>query len=196
VRGNTSIIDPSQNPFSDSDPNRREIWDILMRRDFEAFVAGNWFMVETDFWTEGFCGIDARKELNPDEWKVTFPNIESYRDEWLRQAREFALVRLDKITTLEFLYRSCRLEAIEIRSQLALAHKKFDGTTQTVGGNAMVLRFQTLYQMVRRGEHWKISGFVGFLPYPILNTASKPSANISASTAAMDPSTWKPSTQF
>ena len=166
----TAALEATRNPFTISDPDRREIWEILMLRDFEAFVAADWSMVEGDFWREGFCGIDARRSFNPDRWQIAFPNLDAYRDEWLRQASEFSSVQLLATTALEFLFDSCRLQDIEIAQGRAVARKKFSGKTTTVNGEEIVLRFQTLYQLVRRGDQWAISGFVGFLPYPELDT--------------------------
>jgi hypothetical protein len=138
-----------------------------MRRDFEAFVAGDWSMVEPDFWEVGFCGIDARNEAEPSQWRLTFPNVDTYRDEWLRQVREFAPVRLVGTSVLQFLYDSSQLEDIEIVAQRALARKKFSGSAQTVDGKEIVLRFQTLYQLARPTDRWLIAGFVGYLPNPM-----------------------------
>lgn len=41
----------AQNPFA-GDPDCHEIWEILMRRDFEAFVAADWSRAEPDFLAE------------------------------------------------------------------------------------------------------------------------------------------------
>jgi hypothetical protein len=164
----------TRNPFTASDPHRREIWDILMQRDFEAFVAVDWAMIESDFWQEGFCGIDARRSFDPDQWRITFPNLEAYRDEWLRQACEFSSVQLLATTMLEFFFDSCRLHDIEIEQGRAVARKKFNGKAMTVNGEEIILRFQTFYQMVRRGNRWAISGFVGYLPYSELDKNGNP----------------------
>jgi hypothetical protein len=156
-----------QNPFLEEDADRREIWDILMRRDFEAFVAGDWSMVEPVFWEDGFFGIDARKQAEPSQWKLTFPDVATYRDEWLRQVEEFAPVQLVNTSVLQFLFDSCRLEDIEIAGDRAIARKKFNGTAKTDGEREIVLRFQTLYKLVRRNNSWLIAGFVGYLPNPM-----------------------------
>jgi hypothetical protein len=157
----------SQNPFATHDTDRYEIWEMLMRRDFEAFVTGDWSMVEQDFWTEGYCAIDAQKEPDPTQWRLNFPNVTTYRDEWLRQSREFSPVRLQGTSVLQFLYNSCRLEAIEIVGDRAIGCKKFDGVATTTTGEQIVLRFQSLYQMIRRSERWLIAGAVGYLPNPM-----------------------------
>lgn len=162
-----TALEAGRNPFAISDPERREIWEMLMQRDFEAFVAADWSMVDDDFWPEGFYGIDARHSFNPDDWRISFPRLEVYRDEWLRQAHEFAMERFAETSTLDFLFDSCQLQDIEITEDRAVAHKKFNGKAATVDGREIVLRFQTFYQMVRRDDRWLISGFVGFLPYMV-----------------------------
>ena len=156
-----------RNPFPLSDPERREIWEMLVYRDFTAFLAADWSLMEPDFWAEGFCGIDARKNADPTQWVISFPTVESYRDEWLRQAADFKLVELVGIDKLDFLFGCSQLARLEITGDRALGHKKFDGAAQTVSGKEIVLRFQSLFQLVRRDDRWKIAGFVGYLPNPM-----------------------------
>ena len=79
-----------ENPFPEADGDRHAIWEMLMRRDFEAFLAQGWAMVEDDFIAEGFFGLHAHGRSNPDSWKLGFPNLAAYRAEWLRQAAETA----------------------------------------------------------------------------------------------------------
>jgi hypothetical protein len=138
-----------------------------MTHDFEAFVAGDWSIVEDDFWHEGFCGIHAQKQVDPSQWALAYPNVASYRDEWLRQVREFVPVQLEGTTTLEFLYQSCRLVDIEIKGNRAIARKKFDGAAKTENGKEILLCFQSLYQLIRLQNRWMIAGFVGYLPNPL-----------------------------
>jgi hypothetical protein len=157
------------NPFLGTiDIDRCEIWDILMRHDFEAFVAGDWSMIQADFWEEGFCGIDAKKEPNPSRWCLTFPSLTAYRDEWLRQVREFGSTRLTGTTMLQFLYDSCALEEINVCDNRAIGCKRFDGSVKSTDGRDIVLRFQSLYQLIRTNNRWLIAGFVGYLPNPML----------------------------
>jgi hypothetical protein len=160
----TTALSSTHNPFSQRDTNRREIWDMLMQRDFEAFVAADWSIVENDFWREGFCGIDARGSSDPDQWRINYPDVETYRDEWLRQARDFAVTELVDTTPLDFLFEACRLQEIEISGNHAAAHKKFSGTAITAEGAEIALHFQTFYTLVRRSNRWMISGFVGYMP--------------------------------
>ena len=77
----------SPNPFPATDPVRREMWEMLVSGDFVSFLAADWAPMEPDFWAAGFCGIDARGSADPARWILAYPTVESYRDEWLRQAR-------------------------------------------------------------------------------------------------------------
>jgi len=55
-----------KNPFSQSDPDRYQIWEMLVRRDIDAFLSADWTQVEDDFSPDRFFGIDARFRANPD----------------------------------------------------------------------------------------------------------------------------------
>lgn len=154
-----------ENPFQLSDLDRRSIWEILVRRDFESFVAKDWSLTEPDFWTDGFFGIDAHLSSDPDQWTLSFPTLNSYRDEWLRQSVEFSKKRFVGIAPLDFLYQIYKLDTIEIAGDRALAHKKFDGSTQTINGGTFTICFQSMYKMMRISGNWKIAGFVGYLPF-------------------------------
>jgi hypothetical protein len=157
----------AQNPFPPADPERRALWEMLVRRDFESFLAADWSAMEPDFWAEGFCGIDAHGSVDPARWTIAFPTVESYRDEWLRQARQFEQHRFAGLEKLAFLFAVARLERIEIVGPRALAHKKFDGQATTVDGQTVTLRFQSIFHLVRIENRWKIAGFVGYLPNPM-----------------------------
>lgn len=156
----------STNPFP-NDPDRQEIWEILMRRDFEAFIAADWSLTEPDFVEAEFQGIDGGKIGNPDHWRLKYADLASYRDEWLRQAAEFKDVEFQGISKIDFLFQTCVLRDIDINGDRAVAHKKFDGKTETTQGDAVRLLWQTLYFMKKVDGHWKISGFVGYIPYPL-----------------------------
>lgn len=154
---------PGTNPFPD-DPDRSAIWDVLMRRDFEAFVAADWSRVGPDFLEDEFAAIDAKGEISPAKWSLQFAQIESYRSEWLRQAAAFLPVELQGTTKLEFLYQSTTLDRIQITSGRALAHKRFDGRAVSTAGIEIRLDWQTLYFLRKWESGWKITGFIGYLP--------------------------------
>jgi hypothetical protein len=153
------------NPFAD-DPDRAAIWTMLVERDIAAYVAADWSMVEADFVRESFLGIDGRKSGNPDDWRISFPTLDAYRDEWLRQAREGQKVAYAE-DVLAAIHRATSLTEIEIAGDVAIAHKKFDGSIALADGGKDVLNWQTLYFCRRVAGAWKLTGFAGYLPYPM-----------------------------
>ncbi|TBA33467.1 hypothetical protein ELH62_30675 (plasmid) [Rhizobium ruizarguesonis] len=157
--------DPFKNPFP-SDSARHAIWEMLVSRDIDAFLAADWSMVEHDFVEEGFIGIDGRKEVSPDKWRLAFPTLSAYRQEWLRQAEDFAKQSFaeDARTAI---FTTTTLEDIEIECDMALVRKKFDGGISKPDGTRDVMQWQTLYYCRLHEGRWKISGFTGYLPNPM-----------------------------
>ena len=45
--------DPFKNPFPASDAARHAIWEMLVPRDIDAFLAADWSMVAGDFVEDG-----------------------------------------------------------------------------------------------------------------------------------------------
>ena len=155
----------STNPFP-NDPDRSAIWTMLVERDIAAFVAADWSMVDGDFIKEGFLGINGKKSGNPDDWRISFPTLEAYRDDWIRQAKESQ--KLDYAEdVLAGIHRATSLTEIEINGDIAIAHKKFDGEIRLSDGGKDVLNWQTLYFCRKVGGTWKLTGFAGYLPYPM-----------------------------
>ncbi|TBA35021.1 hypothetical protein [Rhizobium ruizarguesonis] len=157
--------DPFKNPFP-SDSAGHAIWEMLVSRDIDAFLAADWSMVEHDFVEEGFIGIDGRKEVSPDKWRLAFPTLSAYRQEWLRQAEDFAKQSFaeDARTAI---FTTTTLEDIEIEGDMALVRKKFDGGISKPDGTRDVMQWQTLYYCRLHEGRWKISGFTGYLPNPM-----------------------------
>ena len=158
----------SQNPFANSDADRRALWEMLVARDIRAFVAADWSMVADDFIEEGFMGVDSRRSDNPDSWRLTFPSLKEYRDEWLRQAKDFKNSEWKEDPTTAF-FQATTLRDIEIHGDSALLHKKFDGGLTGKSGEYIRLNWQTLYRCRRVDGVWKIAGFTGYMPHPMGN---------------------------
>jgi hypothetical protein len=158
--------DPFKNPFDPSDKARSAIWDMLVPRDIDAFLAADWSMVADDFVEEGFIGIDGGKKESPDDWRLAFPTLGHYRDEWLRQAQSFQKESFaeDARTAI---FTTTTLEDIEINGDMALVRKKFDGSILKADGERDVMKWQTLYYCRLHEGRWKISGFTGYLPNPM-----------------------------
>ena len=153
------------NPFP-NDPDRHQLWEMLVERDIIAFLGQDWQMVAEDFIEEGFIGIDAGRKSNPDSWRINFPTLAAYRDEWLRQAKDFA--ETDWMDDPEeALAQATTMRDIEIREDMALIHKKFDGQIRTADGETVVLNWQSLYRCRKMNGKWKIAGFTGYMPHPM-----------------------------
>ncbi|WP_417584747.1 hypothetical protein [Pelagibacterium sp.] len=151
------------NPFA-GDPDRHAIWEMLVARDIEAFLACDWSMVEPDFAADRFMGIDGKASDNPDNWRISFPTLETYKDSWLAGARGFA-PRADIDLARAGVFGATRLSEIEINGERALAHKKFDGKVQMKDDTFDVLNWQSVYTLAKIEGAWKLTGFVGYLPY-------------------------------
>lgn len=155
-----------RNPFEAQDPDRADIWTMLVQRDIDAFVAADWDAVKNDFVVDGFFGVDGGKKPNPDTWSMRFPGIGEYRDEWLRQAKEFRNAEFAEDPRAA-IFRATRLEEIEISGDRAIAHKKFDGSIRKADGTLDRLLWQTLYFCKKTDAGWKITSFCGYLPNPL-----------------------------
>lgn len=153
------------NPFS-ADPDRHAIWEMLVARDIEAFLACDWSMVEPDFAADRFLGIDGKSSANPDDWRISFPTLGAYRDSWLAGAHDFASRAMTE-TAKAGVFGATRLEEIEISSGRALAHKKFDGKVAMTDGTYDTLNWQSIYTLARLPGGWRLTGFIGYLPYPM-----------------------------
>ncbi|WP_190809708.1 RidA family protein [Flagellimonas sp. S3867] len=150
------------NPFTD-DKDRAYIWEMLVERDIKAFVGQDWEMVANDFVVDGFTGIDAGKQHNIDTWELKYPSLESYQEEWLKQAKEFG--QLDLVEDKEdALHRVTILQQIEIKDDFALLHKKFYGPIKQKDGTEINTDWQTLYRCRKVNGVWKICGFTGYIP--------------------------------
>jgi len=120
-------------------------------------------MTEGDFIAEGFIGVDAGHSGDPDGWRLAFPDLASYKAEWLRQAEAFRATTGCGDAEF-FLLRATVLRDIEIDGDSALAHKKFIWDVLRAEGKKVPANWQTLYHCRRVGGVWKISGFTGYLP--------------------------------
>jgi enamine deaminase RidA (YjgF/YER057c/UK114 family) len=155
---------PTANPYGADDPDRRALWEMLVTRDIEAFVACDFDRVAGDFDPVRFSSIDARGSSDPDLWSLALTEINDYKVEWLRQAELF---RRDFDDPAGVLHAATTIDQIEINGAQALAHKRFDYLARTRTGALVPLRWRTVYQCRRSEvdpERWRITGFVGFLP--------------------------------
>jgi hypothetical protein len=154
-----------ENPFP-NDPDRAFLWNMLVPRDIDAFLAQDWAMVEDDFAPDRFFGLHGHFLSNPDGWRLAFPTLEAYRDEWLRQAAETAGTAYAE-PLRPALFQAMQMRDIEIAGDRAVLHKKFDGSIRREDGGTDRLRWQTLYFCGRIDGRWKITSFVGYIPHPL-----------------------------
>ena len=154
------------NPFP-HDPDRSEIWEILIRRDLDAFLDADWAQTDPDFYHEEFWAIDAQGTANSDHWRLSFPDLKAYRDYWLSAAKDYQKEELVGVSKREFTFQTDILRDIEIQGNRAVARKKFHGSAQKKDGQELRVNWQTLYFLKKIEGHWKISGFLGYLPNPM-----------------------------
>lgn len=155
-----------KNPFPAGDADRHALWEMLVRRDIDAFISQDWSMVEDDFVASSFFGMHAHFLGNADAWRLQFPRLEVYRDEWLRQAKETAATKFAE-PLREALFRVTNMRDIDVDGDRAVLHKKFDGSVAKADGGVDRLKWQTLYFCTKVGGSWKIAGFVGYMPHPL-----------------------------
>jgi hypothetical protein len=155
-----------KNPFPAGDADRHALWEMLVRRDIDAFLAQDWGSVEDDFIAESFFGMHAHFLNDADAWRLQFPRLEIYRDEWLRQAAETAKTAFAE-PLREALFRVTNMRDIDVDGDRAVLHKKFNGQVAKADGTFDKLNWQTLYFCRRVGPRWKIAGFVGYMPHPL-----------------------------
>ena len=154
--------DPFLNPFDD--PDCRAIWEMLVPRDIDAFVGADWDAVAGDFIDVNFTGLSGHFQPDPQGMTLAFPDLETYRAEWLRQAEEFGGQAFAGDPRAD-IFAATRLEEIEITGDAALVRKKFDGHLRLADGRVDRMNWQTLYWCRKDGGRWKIAGFVGYLPH-------------------------------
>jgi enamine deaminase RidA (YjgF/YER057c/UK114 family) len=166
------------NPF-EKGSDRYKLWEMLVERDIQAFIQQDWSMVAHDFIEDGFLGIGANGKSNPDSWQLKYPDLESYKNDWLAQAKIFANTSF-KEDAETAIYQATNLRDIEIKGDKALLHKKFDGQITQTNGTIDIINWQTLYNCQKVDGQWKILGFTGYLPFPMGMKAesTKPLKNV------------------
>jgi hypothetical protein len=137
---------------------------MLVARDTDAYLNQDWAAVADDFIVDGFYGVDAHRQLNPDQWRIAYPTLDAYRTEWLRQAAITA-GQVDRSAASRAFLDLVTLTDIDIAGNCAIAHKKFNGRLPNLDGSFEELHWQTLYICRKHGGRWRIASFVGYLHY-------------------------------
>ena len=157
----------TNNPFTNLDSDREEIWEMLVSRDIEAFVNQDWSLIKEDFYEEEFMGINAKKNASVDQWELTFPTLDAYKNEWLTQAESFKRIEWAENIS-DALHRVTILQDIEINGDAALINKKFVGYIKKRDDTYEDTNWQTIYRCRKINEQWKIVGFTGYIPFPVV----------------------------
>jgi hypothetical protein len=162
----TSITtNPFQNPYDFvADPDRHALWQALVARDSESFIAADWSACDGDFAHERFEGISAHGSLNPVQWTLRYPTVASYRDDWLEMAKRFQNVPLARISHRELLYTMQTFAKVEIADGRAIVWKQFRADEPLTNGDRYQLSAQSVYRLQRIDGQWRIVGFIGYLP--------------------------------
>ena len=106
--------------------DEKMIWKVLIYNDFVAFCTKNWQLIADDFVEEGFFGIDGKRSPNKKDWSLTYPSLDAYKQDWIKQSEEFNKKTFLK-DPLDILFTTTKLSKIEIIGTTALVHKEFDG---------------------------------------------------------------------
>jgi hypothetical protein len=154
------------NPFNQhTEPDRHTIWRMMIVDDSEAFIARDFSRIENDFDAQNFEGLRCGMSGNPVNWTITFPDLISYRANWLESAKKFAELKFRDVTPLEAIYARCALARIDVVGDRAVAHKHFSGSLVLTDGTTYAPgQRQTLYRLHRQQGRWRIAGFLGQLP--------------------------------
>lgn len=179
------------NPFISTDSDKAAIWEMLVTRDIDAFIKNDWSIVENDFIEEGFMGIDGKHQPDPDNWKLSFPNLQAYKTEWLNQANAFQKTEWST-DPKAMLLQATHLDLIEIQEGTALAHKKFAGSLKKANGDNLPMNWQTLYHCRKVQDNWKLNGFTGYIPYFISHEVQRQNTMIRVPDHATQHSTAGP----
>lgn len=156
-----------ENPFLNKDKEHAKIWEMLLKRDIQAFKDCNWEHIQNDFLEDRFFGINAKFTNDPTQWSLTFPTLRQYKACWLKQAHESA--RKEYYEPLNYsLHKVSYLDKIEIQENKAAVWKKFNGTIKLKDGTEEKLDWQTIYICEKSENSWKITSFVGYLPISVL----------------------------
>jgi hypothetical protein len=152
-----------KNPFDSRNSDQSDIWEMLVRRDINAFVTGNWNLIESDFLPDKFYGLNAQFSSEPQMWKLDFPLLVDYKKSWIKQSYESSKKKY--ADSLEAgIHKATKIEKIEINSGKAAVWKQFNGRLKVLDGEDEVLQWQTIYFCEIVQGQWKIIGFVGYLP--------------------------------
>jgi hypothetical protein len=160
-----ATCDVLTNPYDPlQDADRHALWEALIARDSDAFAAADWSLCDDDFAHERFEGITAQGSINPIDWALRYPTVESYRDDWLEMAKSYLDLPLAAVTHRDLLYKMQSFAKVEIRVDRAVVWKQFRADEPLANGERYSICAQSVYRLHRIDGRWLIVGFVGYLP--------------------------------
>ncbi len=149
------------NPFK---PNseKHEVWNILIKNDFEGFLDQNWEFVASDYLEPGFFGINMNKTSNTELWQLSFPSLASYKNQWINDSIEFKKNNFD-CDPREVFYATTHLENFEFFDNVMMVHKVFDGELPIKNGPSIPLNWRSLFVLRKEHSRWQIASFTGYI---------------------------------
>ena len=149
--------DPLKNPYDAAgDADRHALWQALIARDSDAFAAADWSMCDGDFAHERFEGISAHGSLDPVDWTLRYPTVESYRDDWLEMAKRYLKVPLAAVSHRELLYKMQAFAKVEITDGRAIVWKQFRADEPLTNGDRYSICSQSVYRLHHIDGQWRI----------------------------------------
>jgi hypothetical protein len=143
--------------------DEQKIWECLIFRDFLAFSASDWSIIQEDFVETNFYGISARNTLDKNKWCIGYPNLESYKEDWLKSS---IILNGKKIEDdlFKVLMESSKLTKIQISDNVALVTKVFNGRCAVKNESDIIFDWTSFFTMRKLKSSWKIESFIGYIP--------------------------------
>lgn len=98
---------------------------------------------------------------------MTFPNLEDYRNAWIKDAESFN-IKSYKQDPRKVLFETTSLKNLKIAGNRASVLKVFNGQVETIQGDTIRFDWQSLFFLVKNTD-WQIIGFVGYMPHQTLS---------------------------
>ena len=103
---------------------------MLIDRDIDALVAGDWELVRGDFDPDNFVGYDGS---DPIRLRIAFATLDRYTERWFKSAT--TLRGVDRQLLRAQLRASQRIESVDFNGDHCVARKVFDGSVETARGS-------------------------------------------------------------
>lgn len=145
---------------------------MCIYRDLEGFLAADWSKCQADFTSGEFVGWDARYSADPLKWVVTYSNLESYHEAWIKGALDFQKAELPE-NVREQLYAAVSLVRIDLKEDTGIVHKRFKGQIIFKNQSTQPLNWQSIFFLRKSQNRWHQAGFIGYLPLDLGGSTEK-----------------------